>query len=57
LIADIAHSPNRFGTVIAYKERSIISHADSNRTSPDMAIRGDKAGKKVLVVAKGFAIF
>src|ERR1700684_337431 len=51
----VANAPDGIRAVIGYQQRSILSHGDTDRPSPDMPIVDYEAGEKVFVLAVGTA--
>src|SRR4051794_33155225 len=52
----IAHAPERAGSIIRNQKRSIGSGCYSHWPPPNLAVRSEKAGQKVLVDAVRFPI-
>src|ERR1700722_9514176 len=52
----ITYAPDAARTVICNVECAIMADGYSYRPTPDLSIRGDKSGKKILILAGGFAV-
>ena len=49
----VANSPDRSVGVLGHEERAVIGDRNSDRSSPNFGIAGDKSSKKVLIFAGG----
>src|SRR5216683_8346213 len=56
LFSRVGHAPDAARTIIGNVERSIVTYGYPYGPAPDLPICGDKSGKKILVLASGFAV-
>src|SRR5580692_11384565 len=49
----VANAPNGVRAVIRYQQRSVLSHGDANRPSPDATVVDHKSSDKIFVLAAG----
>src|ERR1700733_5256153 len=56
LFAGVRNAPNAARAIICNVDSAIMAHGYSYRSAPDLSIRGDKPGKKILILAGGSAV-
>jgi hypothetical protein len=56
LFSRVGHAPDAARTIVGNIESTIVTYGYSHWPSPDLSIRGDETGKKILVLAGGVAI-
>src|SRR5580704_8844955 len=56
LFAGVGYTPNTARAVICNVESAIVTYCYSYRAAPYLSVCGDESGKKILVLAGGFAV-
>ncbi len=55
-LSRVSDPPDRIRSVVTNEKRAVIGNGDPDRATPDLAIRRDKAGEEVLILAGSLAM-
>src|SRR5437763_9286743 len=55
-LAGIGDAPDGARAVVGDEQRAVIAHSDADRAAPDLAVGGDEASQKILILAGGMAV-